>query len=267
MYSISVVIPTYNREKYIKKAVKSVLEQRGQQDLFELAEVIVVDDGSSDDTESVVASLEDDRIIYHRMSRNSGAAAARNAGVAMAKSEWIAFQDSDDIWHPDKLQKQVECLEANGNVRMVSHKIRALIANGGEIVTPVSDGSDRVATLAAKNYIGTPTMLVRKDAFEDLGGFDERLSALEDWDFALRFADKYPIAMVDEALIDVDMVLEGISADASKYYDSRCRMISWNRDILLQHGCFNDATESLLIHANENNVLDSVAKMLELYLQ
>ncbi len=267
MVNISVVIPTYNRERYIKKAVESVLVQEGDGDLFSVIEIIIADDGSSDDTESVVSLIKDDRIIYHRSSTNRGAGAARNAGVRIAKGEWVAFQDSDDVWHYDKLRKQTEYLLSDPGVGMVSHRIRALIEGGKEIITPVPEGSDRVATLAGNNYIGTPTMLVRKYCFDELSGFDEGLSALEDWDFALRFADRYKIGMVDEPLIDVDMVLEGISADASKYYESRCKMTAFNRDILMRHGCFNDAVEGLLIHARENGVLESVGKMLELYLQ
>ena len=267
MTDISVVIPTYNREKYIKKSIDSVIAQTGQGEAYNITEIIVIDDGSSDNTESVVRSVGDERVRYHRMEQNSGAGAARNKGVQMARSEWIAFQDSDDVWHPDKLLKQTEYILADKDVCLVSHQIRAITADNEDIITPIPSGDDRVATLAGRNYIGTPTMLVRKDAFDECNGFDVRLSALEDWDFALRFADRFRIGMVNEPLIDVDMVLEGISADASKYYDSRCKMISWNKEILLKHGCFNEAVESLLTHAKENQVLDSVGKMLELYLQ
>ncbi len=266
MISISVVIPTYNRERYIKKSIESVLAQTGQGELFEISQILVIDDGSTDETRSVVSSVGDERIIFHKTDRNSGAAAARNLGVSMASGEWIAFQDSDDIWHADKLEKQVGAVAVDSGLAMVSHKICAIVENGGRIITPVPEDADRVRSLAAANYIGTPTMLVKKVAFDECGGFDERLRALEDWDFALRFADRFAIGMVDEPLIDVDMILEGISADASKYYESRCKMISWNRDLLLRHDCFNEAAESLLMHAQENNVLESVAKMLELYL-
>ena len=267
MVSISVIIPTYNRERYIRKAVESVLSQEGDGNLYDIVEIIIIDDGSSDDTERVIGSIKDSRITYRRSEANKGAAAARNTGVGIAKGEWIAFQDSDDVWHKDKIRKQVGYLNENPQTDMVSHRIRALIENGGEILTPVPEGSDRVSTLARNNYIGTPTMLVRKTSFDELNGFDESLSALEDWDFALRFADRFVIGMVDEPLIDVDMVLEGISADASKYYESRCRMTARNRDILMRHGCFNDAVEGLLMHARDNGVLESVGKMLELYLQ
>ena len=90
---------------------------------------------------------------------------------------------------------------------------------------------------------------------------------MEDWEFVLRFADKYEIGMIPEVMIDSYMTSTGVSSDASNYYESRCRMIAWNRDILTAHDCFDSAVRSLLIHAKENGVLEAVGKMLELYLK
>ncbi len=266
MYTISVIIPTYNREEYIRSSLLSVLGQKGQGEAFDMIEVIVVDDCSADNTEEVIRKLNEDRIIYKKLDINSGPAAARNAGVTMAKGDWIAFQDSDDKWHEDKLIKQVEYLNEHPEISMVSHPIRAIFRNEEEVITQSADTDDLICSLADRNHIGTPTMLVKRSAFEAVNGFDSRLRALEDWDFTLRFADRYKIGMVPEPLIDVDMVVEGVSADPSGYYDSRCKMIAWNKDILLQHGCFDSAVKSLLLHAQKNNVIDMVGKMLELYL-
>ena len=267
MIEISVVIPTYNREKYVVKAIESVLVQEKQGYDYRITEIIVVDDGSTDNTEVVINNIDDERIIFHKMVHNCGAAAARNEGVRIANGEWIAFQDSDDVWYKDKLIKQIEFLKKYPDTDMISHPIRAIFDKGQEITTKSLEASDYVKALVGKNEIGTPTMLVRKSSFEEIGGFDENLKALEDWDFAIRFADKYRIGMVPEVLIEADMVLEGISADASKYYESRCRMIAGNKDILLRHDCFDDAVRSLFRHAENNGILDQVGKMLELYLK
>ncbi len=267
MYSISVIIPTFNRQDYISNSIESVLNQKGQGLKYEIVEILIVDDCSSDNTGEIVKNMEDSRIIYHKLPQNGGAAAARNAGVNMAKGEWVAFQDSDDLWHEDKLKKQTDYIDLHPDVALVSHPIRAFFADGSEFCTGTVEEEDPVVCLADRNYYDTPTMLVKKDKFCSINGFNTELKALEDWDFALRFADKYKMGMVSEALLDADMVVEGVSADASKYYESRCRMIAENRDIFISHGCFDAAMKSLLVHAQKNDVLDGVGRMLELYLK
>lgn len=266
MNNVSVIIPTYNREQYIKNAVMSVLGQKGQGNDFVIDEVLVIDDGSVDNTQEVVMSIDDSRILYYRMPANGGPATARNRGADMAKGEWIAFQDSDDIWHDDKLQKQIELAMDSPELCMVSHPIKASFQDGSTITTGIIDVDDIVNALAERNYFDTPTMLIKREAFYNTGGFDSRLSALEDWEFAIRFADRFKIGMVQEVLIDSDMITGGVSSNVSGYYESRCKMISWNRGILMNHGCFDNAVKSLLLHAQRNDVLEAVGKMLELYL-
>ena len=102
---ISVIIPTYNRASLLPRALDSVLRQT-----WEDLEVIVVDDASRDDTPQVMAACTDPRVRYIRLEKNSGACVARNTGVAQARGEWIAFQDSDDLWLPEKLEKQMAYL-------------------------------------------------------------------------------------------------------------------------------------------------------------
>ena len=266
MINISVVIPAYNREKQIRSAIISVLDQEGQEKDFEIIEIIVVDDGSTDNTEDVIRKIEDARIIIHKSECNSGAAAARNKGVILAKGEWIAFQDSDDVWHCDKIKKQIKYIKEHPYVGMVSHPIRAKFDNDVEIITNSVSYEDMVPYLAEMNYYDTPTILVRRDNFIDIKGFDEELKALEDWEFVLRFAHTYKIGMVPEVLIDSQMVSDGISSSAAAYYESRCKMIAKNKEILISHGCFDNAMRSLFIHAEKNGVLTHVKKILELSL-
>lgn len=264
---ISVIIPTYNREKYIKKAIESVLDQEGQGIGYKLGEIIVVDDGSTDDTETLVSRIADGRIRFHKMETNSGAGAARNKGVSIANGDWVAFQDSDDVWDCRKLAKQVDYLNENPDVSMVSHPIKAVFDDGREITTSVKNAENMVSILAERNLFDTPTMLLKRECFIALGGFNTELKALEDWEFALRFADKYKIGMVPEVLIESEMISDGVSSGAANYYESRCKMIALDRDILMSYGCFDDAVRSLLMHANNNGVFEMVGKMLELYLK
>ena len=99
---IDIIIPTYNREKTIERAVRSVLGQT-----YDNIKVIIVDDGSTDGTEQIINSIEDSRIRYYKLKKNGGAGYARNEGVNLASAEFIAFHDSDDAWRPDKLEKQM----------------------------------------------------------------------------------------------------------------------------------------------------------------
>ena len=103
---ISVVIPSYNRENTISNSIESVLKQT-----YSDIEVIVVDDGSTDKTEDIVKGIGDNRIRYIKLEKNSGACVARNIGIMNANGSYIAFQDSDDIWHPDKLEKQYQAIK------------------------------------------------------------------------------------------------------------------------------------------------------------
>ena len=116
---VSIIIPTYNRADSLKKSVASVLEQT-----YPWFELIIVDDGSTDNTKELVESFGDNRIRYYYAGLNQGAAAARNYGLEKARYDYIAFQDSDDIWHPDKLEKQMQVMQAaTGEVGVVYHKI------------------------------------------------------------------------------------------------------------------------------------------------
>ena len=107
---VSIIIPTYNRGYIIKKSIDSVLHQT-----YEDFELIIVDDGSTDGTKQLIDEYEDDRIKYYSYEHNKGVVYARNYGMKMAKGDCIVFQDSDDVWHSDKLEKQIKILEDDDN--------------------------------------------------------------------------------------------------------------------------------------------------------
>ena len=266
MKQIDVIIPTYNRAEYILAAIQSVLEQAGDGQSFEITAIWVIDDGSTDDTESIVKSIQDQRIHYHKQ-ENRGASHARNVGASLAGAEWIAFQDSDDIWNANKLEKQVAYLEKHTDCQMVTHAIRAIFDAKNAVYTVITDADDQVKILAVRNFADTPTMLIKRDVFLACGGFDESLKALEDWEFALRYADKGHIGVVPEALLDAYMTTTGVSSNVGNYFESRCKMIAKNRRIFLKHDCLAQTVQSLLEFAREEGVLEKVARMLELYMR
>ncbi len=262
MEKVSVIIPTYNREKVIERSVRSVLNQT-----YSNIEVIVVDDGSKDNTEEIVKSINDDRIIYYKQ-ENGGASKARNTGVKLATSEYIAFHDSDDSWREDKLEKQMNYLMENPQYSMVycdylMHKIdgRTYAVPGDVNVIGVVEG-DMFLTILVNNTIGTPTMVLKKELFDELGGFDESLHCLEDWDFALRFSEFYYIGYIHESLIDVYQQPGSVSTNGRAYFDTRCRMIAKYKDVLWKNELFDFVVGELFKLAESHNYLEQVKLLL-----
>lgn len=263
MTEISVIIPTYNREKKIEAAIRSVLGQKPGD--YHISEVLIIDDNSSDNTIDVVSAINDERIRYHRNRENLGAGGARNRGVELAVSDWIAFQDSDDVWYEDKLLKQTEFLKKHDGCEMVTHAIKAVFADK-EITTLIEEEEDMFAKVCLRNFVDAPSILMKKKLFEELGGFDVRLKALEDWDLALRYLDAHEIGIINEPLLEADMIIGGVSSDAGNYYDARCMIIAKNLGILKKHNCFETAVKGLLDEAERNNVLQNVSRLLEYYI-
>ena len=278
MIEISVIIPTYNRAKLLPKAVESVLTQEGAGDSYAIKEVIIVDDCSTDNTSEVVEEIRQQAqiiakskivtlgIVYHRLEANGGPGKARNEGAMLAKSKWIAFQDSDDLWLPNKLREMAGYMEKHPGSDLYTHWYDAILDGGRTIAVELQEPEDCFKELARRNFIGAPTIIVKKKAFLEIGGFNEEMRALEDWDFALRFAYEHSIRIVPKTLMIVDLVGEGVSSKAGNYYDARCRIIARNRAMLQERGTFNAAVQSLFESAQENGILKQVGIMLESYL-
>ena len=198
---VSIILPSFNRAYLLPRAIKSILNQT-----FQDFELIIVDDGSSDNTEEVLNSFKDKRIIYIRHDRNKGASAARNTGLKVASGEYIAFQDSDDEWIPDKLEKQIKVFEAApSEVGVVYTSFWKYLNNNEKIYIPNPKIKLKekyiFKELLKHNFIGLPTAIIRKECFEKVGRFDEELSCLEDWDLFIRISRYYQFMFIDEPLL------------------------------------------------------------------
>jgi glycosyltransferase involved in cell wall biosynthesis len=190
---ISVVIPTYNYGRLVPEAVASVLGQT-----YPPAEVIVVDDGSTDDTPERLAPFLD-RIRYIRQV-NQGPSAARNTGIRAARGDWLAFLDSDDLWHPRKLEIQVRYLTEHPDVALLSTATTEDLAAGWAAVDPEGSLPATAVTLEGLLFASrfTPsTALVRRDCFERVGLFDPALGAAEDTEMWLRIASAFPVVRLE----------------------------------------------------------------------
>ncbi|MFO7894461.1 MAG: glycosyltransferase family A protein [Longimicrobiales bacterium] len=218
---VSVVLPTRNRADLLGRAVASALAQTVRD-----IEVIVVDDASDDDTPEAVAALgrADLRVRGIRRPEPGGAPAARNAGIDAARGDVVAFLDDDCLWHPDKLEKQLEALTPGRGLVYCRHAIR----HDGRWVVEGEPGAarDPVGGLLRKNYIGTYSILVRRDLLETIGGFDEVLPRLQDWDLLLRLARHTRFAYVPELLVHGEQLPSGITMDRPALATAADRMIS-----------------------------------------
>lgn len=263
---ISVIIPTYNRANLIERSIQSVLEQT-----YDNLEVIVVDDGSADNTMEVVSAFRDNRIVYHKLPFNQGVSNARNVGVSVATASLIALQDSDDRWRKDKLQKQMEYWQQHPEFQMI-YTAYLYHAEGGETLKVPSTNvkgnleGDIFADLLLRNTVGAPTMLMKKECFLKSGGFDTSLKSLEDWEFTVRFAKDYGIGFVEEPLVDAYLSHGGVSSATGAYYESRCKMIAKYRAEMLEKGIFEQVVADILSRAQNSGVLEAVEKMLMIFL-
>lgn len=223
--SVSVVIPAYNCARYIGMALDSVISQS-----HTCQEIVVVDDGSSDDTPGVLANYAKRIRMVHQS--NQGVAAARNRAIESAQCEWIAFLDSDDVWHPNKLALQLKALARFPDTALIFSDFRMVDAEGrciepqgiksyyglfrrkgvdwGDMFsarasvngsTPVMFGNC-FQWLFHGNFVKTSTVMVKREVLVAAGMFDTRWRTEEDYDLWLKIALERPMAYLDEAVVD-----------------------------------------------------------------
>ena len=222
MPKVSVVIPTFNYGRYVGEAIASVLAQTHMD-----IELVVVDDGSTDNTAEVVGRFPDPRLRYVRQ-ENRGLAGARNTGIRESSAEYIGFLDSDDSWLPRRLERQLPLLEDDA----VGHVCCGYFVkdeSAGTIVTraPSPLRGDVLRTLAVENRIAgsATTSLIRRSLFDRIGLFDETLRACEDWDVWLRLARVTRFDYVDEPLATIRLHSSNMMRETDRMESSMTRVI------------------------------------------
>jgi glycosyltransferase involved in cell wall biosynthesis len=195
---VSVIIPAYNSEKTIKETIESVLNQS-----FTDLELIIINDGSQDSTLEVITQISDSRIKVFSFP-NAGGNVSRNRGLHLAVGEFVSFLDADDLWTPDKLQSQLNALQENVTAK-VAYSWTDYIDENGEFILSgkrVNVNENVYENLLLNNFLenGSNPLICRK-ALITLGGFDESLSAAQDWDMWLRLASKFNFICVPSVQI------------------------------------------------------------------
>ena len=268
--SVSIILPTYNRAHRVGKAIESVLAQT-----YTDFELLVIDDGSTDETEQVVTGYMDKRVHYYRMEENGGQSKARNCGIQLAQYDYLAFEDSDDLWRPGKLEIQMETMQGAGqDVGMVYHKFRYDLGEGRGMVLPDENipvekkSGDIYKQLLWDNLVGMPTMLLKKECVNVVGGLDEKLKCLEDYDFALRIAQKYKAIFINEIYLDATYSISGVSGgDTGQYLIASCLLLAKYKEDYLATDTFNHRVEIILRDAEKLGVTEMVVGLLEKVLQ
>jgi len=233
--TVSVVIPTHNRAALIARSVRSVLDQSYQD--FEL---LVVDDGSIDDTAAIVSGFGDPRLKYVRLDKNIGAGPARNVGIRMSKGKFLAFQDSDDEWLPEKLAEHMAVFARNpASLGVVYSDMERIHQDGTNTYhTSPEIVSGRLINPDSRFYqvcmLGIQSTVIRRECLEAVGCFNEKLRVLEDLELFIRLSKRFGFARIPRPLVRY-YETDGLSKDMDAKWIARRLILKLHRRELLLH--------------------------------
>lgn len=267
---ISIIIPTYNRAHCIADTVNNILEQT-----YPYFELIIVDDCSTDNTHEIINSYNDNRIKYVKNDKNMGPSASRNYGITIAQHDYIAFQDSDDLWDNTKLEKQINVLLSSQNNAKVVYT--QMLCKNEQLDnsyiplpdTPINQLSGNIQPyLLVQNFIGAPTIMLHKSVVENVGNFREDMRALEDWELMLRISKEYYIEYINEPLHIYNLALQNnVSSNFVAFLESKIKILSIHKEAYLEHNLFNSFAENILLTAQKRGVLEQTYQMMSILLQ
>lgn len=238
---VSVVIPTYNRADLIEKAVKSVINQT-----YKNLEIIIIDDGSTDNTKEALANIKDYRISYYYQENSGGPSKPKNSGIKKAKGDYIAFLDSDDFWLTEKIEKQMEIIDNSDEPNLSIVGSAALIDRNIFFYKKYlyKDCDNLYERILSGNFIlSCSSLLIKKELFDNIGLFDENLRVGEDWDFLIKaFKKGYKFS----ALKDPMFIYRRHGSNITKYgfknnkisINNSLNVILRYKEEILKHGIY-----------------------------
>lgn len=233
---VSVVIPVYNRRDALRKTIRSVINQT-----YKNIEIIIIDDCSIEDIEGIIGEINDDRIFYYKNKENKGSNYSRNKGISMSNGNYIAFQDSSDIWKNNKLEKQMEEFIKDNDIDVVYCETQYEDKHGISIITPSKIFNDKERnveinkTLMFTNIIDTTGLVIKKNCLLEVGGFDEKIPRLQEWELCIRLSNKYKFKCVNEVLSESKYRNDSISANWNKLVCASGMIINKHIDKMIEH--------------------------------
>ena len=238
---VSVIIPTYNRKHTIKRSIDSVLAQT-----YRTLEIVIIDDCSTDGTmeyvDELYGNIADVNIIYVRNDSNIGPSASRNIGVSYANGDYIAFHDSDDEWLPHKLERQMEAaLQAGDKVGAVYSVCEMRRAEGTILYPPQEVPTEQKTgnvfpVILLNALIPMITLLMKKKVYIEIGGFNEQLHSLVDYELSVRIAKKFEILFVDEVLAIAYESANNVSSRVNDRIITQCYVMNLYKEELKHLG-------------------------------
>ncbi len=234
---VSVVLPTYNRCTELINSIRSILNQT-----YKELELIIVDDASVDNTESIVSGLKDSRIRYIRNTINVGAAESRNIGIRSALGKWVAFQDSDDEWLPFKLERCLEVLINNPAVSGVYSGFWRIVEGERQywpLTLPPNKSNRLYHSLLWRNYVDTPTAVVERVVLNKINGFDSTMPRYQDWELFIRIAKNHRMLFIRDPLVLSYYSNTGISANKKRGLKALKIIYSKNKNEIIKNRTLN----------------------------
>lgn len=221
MPRVSVVMPAYNAEKYIRDSIESILSQT-----FTDFEFIILDDGSTDATASIIQSYKDGRICFYPNERNMGVAATLNRGLELAHGEYIARMDSDDISLPERFERQVAYLDMHQDIAVLGSDLETFCDTGSLGIRVLSHSPDKLKEdLFFFCGMAHPSIMMRRDIILALGGYDLDYDGLEDYELWCRVTERYKISTLPEVLFRYRMHSGQVTKNPSPQYIERLRRL------------------------------------------
>lgn len=253
---VSVIVATYNRAGLLSKCLSSIINQT-----YNDIEIIVVDDGSTDNSKEIVYSFNDKRIVYINEGKVGNVSMLRNIGIRVSNGEYIAFCDDDDMWMKDKLEKLMEYLKTE---KIVCSNANVIDTNDKELFARITDfDCDRYVDLyqlLRDNRIQTSCVIVHKDVLFDVGLFDEANgNRSEDWCVWIKIAEKYNIKYVNKALVSYRIHDKNLSM---KSFSDKEELAHRNIEILLP---FLDHSDKKIVESARSGLSLIYSKLIKLY--
>lgn len=232
---VSICLPTYNRANLLRRAIESICSQT-----YRHFELIIVDDGSTDDTKEMIDSFHDARIRFIRHETNKGLMASRNTALRYARGTYIAFQDSDDWWDPEKLQEEVALLEqAPLAVGAAYSRMGKRYHNGTVALCPLDNAINEgnlLSSFLQGGYIVTlQALLMRRECLDKTGMFDEQFRVFGDAEFAIRLAAIYEFVYNPRVRVHLEVQTDSISRDKRARLAAREIIFAKHRDLFARH--------------------------------